>query len=75
MKRYRCLKETGSVLNKSPGHPRTFSEDEECIGQALYKLQLYQHMKPADQDATKTFYKQMLDKIHNVESFLNSMLF
>jgi hypothetical protein len=37
----------------------------------VYKLQLCQHIKPADHDATKTFYEQMLDKIGNNESFLN----
>jgi transposase len=110
MKWDRRLRENGSVSNqKSPGRPRTSSEDEERIRQAFlrsqrksirtasrqlhlshntvydvvhkslhlraYKLQLRQHIKPADRDCRKNFSEKMLQKIDSNETFLNSVFF
>jgi hypothetical protein len=40
-----------------------------------YKLQLRQHIKPADRDCWKTFYEEMLQKIDSDETFLDSVYF
>jgi hypothetical protein len=40
-----------------------------------YKLQLRQHIKPADRDCRKKFCEEMLQKIDSDETFLDSVCF